>query len=37
MRISVCNWQTTASDVDRAVSAAALVLQQAKTEYAELP
>jgi glutamate/tyrosine decarboxylase-like PLP-dependent enzyme len=37
MRISVCNWQTTTSDVDRAVSAAALVLQQAKTEYAELP
>jgi glutamate/tyrosine decarboxylase-like PLP-dependent enzyme len=26
MRISVCNWQTTASDVDRAVSAAALEL-----------
>jgi hypothetical protein len=26
MRVSVCNWQTTAQDVDRAVAAAARVL-----------
>lgn len=28
MRISVCSWQTTAADVDRAVAAAARVLEQ---------
>jgi glutamate/tyrosine decarboxylase-like PLP-dependent enzyme len=36
MRVSVCNWQTSPTDVDRAVSATAQVLLQAKTGYAKL-
>jgi glutamate/tyrosine decarboxylase-like PLP-dependent enzyme len=32
MRVSVCNWQTSALDVQRTVSAVAAVLQHASTE-----